>query len=444
MDTLQKIINLLPTTPGVYLYKDASDSVIYIGKAVNLKRRVKQYFNKKHTHSPKTQQLIDHIVAIDHINTITEFDALLLEANLIKTYQPKYNSIAKDDKSPIYISIPFQHSLPTVSLIRKPQTTTDKQHFLAGPFQSTTVARSIMRSIRKCIPFCTQKKRNGHPCFYTHINLCDPCPSEIIGMKDQQQQTKAIQTYRKNMYKIKRILEGHVLSIIKELEHDMEYEAHTNQFEKAAILRDRINHIKQLLGTHFDPSMYVDDAVSIGETLNSEMNDLYSIVKPAYPSCTFPNKIECFDISHTAGSDAVGSLVVLQQGIIDRGQYRKFAIKDIKGSNDTEMMYQVILRRLKHPEWPYPDIILVDGGKGQVTAAERALHDLSLPLPVIGLAKLYESIVLRINNIMTLIHLDSTRPCIRLLKRIRDESHRFAVSYHRVKRAHTFLPVARN
>ncbi len=434
-----KKITTLPTTPGVYIYKDKNGVVIYVGKAVNLRRRVKQYFEKKETLSPKTKQLVSHIATISHIKTITEFDALLLEANLIQKYQPKYNMIAKDDKSPIYIKIPFHEELPRITLARKPDSIQDKNTFYAGPFQSTRIAKSILRSIRRCVPFCSQKIRNGKPCFYSHIGLCEPCPSYIDKLPQSEQRKAYIEHYRKNIFRIIRIAKGHILPLITEYTGEMNRYARNEQYEEARVVRDRIDHIKQLLQTHFDPSLYLHDMVSIGETVEQELTDLYTLLKDTYPHLTPLHKIECVDISNTSGTTAVGSLVVMTDGVMDRAQYRKFIIRDVHGPNDTAMIHQVLKRRLKHAEWSYPDLIIVDGGKGQVNAAIAALNCANVHLPVIGLAKRYESIVLPKNQSFSLIHLANDRPALKLLTRIRDESHRFAITFHVKKRATAFL-----
>ena len=438
MVDFQKKIRTLPTTPGVYIYKDSAGNVIYVGKAVNLRRRVKQYFEKKETLSPKTQQLVDMIAHIAITPTITEFDALLLEATLIQKHQPKYNMIAKDDKSPIYIQVPIHEPMPRITLARKPNGNSTKKIFYAGPFQSTRVAKSILRSIRRCIPFCMQKIRNGKPCFYTHLGLCNPCPS-AIEKYPKTAKKQDIQLYRKNIFRVISIVKGRILPIIKELTIEMEALSNTEQFEKAAIIRDRIEHMKKLLQTHFDPELYMHDMVAIGETIERESADLHDVLIKAYPNLPEIHKIECIDISNTAGTLPVGSLVVMEKGIIDRAKYRRFTINDSIGPNDTAMIHEVVTRRLKHTEWPYPDLLLIDGGKGQVKAAQLALQTADVSIPVVGLAKRYESIVLPIENTLTLIHIQNDRPAIRLLARIRDESHRFAITFHKLKRAKGFL-----
>lgn len=439
MVDLKKKIKSLPTTPGIYLYKDENGVIIYVGKAVNLKRRVKQYFEPIDTLSPKTQQLVSHIASITTIKTVTEFDALLLEANCIRKYQPKYNIIAKDDKSPIYIEITRKEPLPRILLVRKPPKTTNS--FIAGPFQSTRIAKSILRSMRRCIPYCTQKRRTGKPCFYTHIGLCDPCPSVIEKMAPSTAKTQRMKEYAWHIKQIIRILNGNIQPVVQELTDRMSFLAHEEKFEEAAIVRDRIGHMQQLLQTHFDPATYLHDMTAIGETVEEETRDLIEALHTTYPEIRTIHKIECVDISNTAGTKPVGSLVVMVDGIIDRAQYRRFEIHDIIGPNDTAMIGQVIQRRLRHPEWPFPDLLVIDGGKGQLHAAVLALQEAQISIPVIGLAKRYESIVVpkTATTSSITIHIRNDRPAIRLLTRIRDESHRFAITYHKHKRAKAFF-----
>ena len=200
MDIHSKNITTLPHTCGVYLYKNKNGVIIYVGKAIDIQKRVKQYFVHSSQLSSKTNQLVMAIAAIDHIKTISEFDAILLEAKLISTYQPKYNMIAKDDKSPIYIRIPLHDKLPIVSLVRK-------SNGNIGPFQSTRVAKQILSTIRKIVPFCCQKIHKGKRCFYTHLELCNPCPSDIM-MFDESKKQKFTKIYRKNISSIISLLQG--------------------------------------------------------------------------------------------------------------------------------------------------------------------------------------------------------------------------------------------
>ncbi len=428
MDIHSKIITSLPHTCGVYLYKDSHGVIIYVGKAIDIQKRVKQYFVHSSQLSPKTNQLVQAITAIDYIKTISEFDAILLEAKLISTHQPKYNMIAKDDKSPIYIKIPLENSLPIISLVRK-----SKDNI--GPFQSTRVAKQMVSTIRKIIPFCSQKIHKGKQCFYTHLGLCDPCPSKIVTF-DETKIKEYTRIYRGNILMIKNLLIGKSKKIRKKLERGMILYAKAGNFEQAAYVRNQIRNLDTLLQTHFDPSIYTTISNDISETIDNELNDLKQILIQYYPHIHRLHRIECIDISQTSGVHAVGSLVVLDHGIINTSLYRKFAIHNIEGQNDTKMLRQVITRRLKHTEWDYPDLLIVDGGKGQVAAAA----DCTDSIPIIGLAKRFEHLIVLDSQIPKELHISITRPGIHVIQRIRDESHRFAHTYHVLKRKKAFLP----
>ena len=441
MDTLSKKVNALPQTPGVYLFSDTSGTIIYVGKAINLRRRVKQYFDHNHTQSPKTQQLVEHITNVRTIQALSEFDALLLESKLIKSYQPKYNIIAKDDTSPIYIHITFEEELPHIYLTRKSRIGQDnKKNSWFGPFQSTRVASSILRSIRRIIPYCTQKQRTGKPCFYTHIGLCDPCPSLIDRLPPSKERTLLVKEYQHHCRQIRDILAGKSKTVQQTVKRSMDLHAKNQLFEQAARERNQLKHLNDLFGAHFDPSMYLSDDHSIGETLETEVTTLIAILAPYYPTCTAIHKIECIDISNTAGTNPVGSLVVLSEGRPDKSSYRRFSITDIKGPNDFAMIAEVVKRRFAHMEWRYPDLLVIDGGSGQVKAAKKVCDAQDIHVPIIGLAKRFETIIIPTGKTVQAIHLPTTSPAIHLIQRIRDESHRFAITYHRLLRKKAFLP----
>lgn len=441
MDIHSKSITSLPHNSGVYLYKNSLGVIMYVGKAIDIQKRVRQYFEHSAQLSIKTKQLVDTIATIDHITTISEFDAILLEAKLISTYQPKYNMIAKDDKSPIYIKIPIHDELPIISLVRKSNTNPSSSDILIGPFQSTKVAKQILSTIRSIIPFCRQKIRKGKPCFYTHLGLCSPCPSEIVTF-DQSKQKKYIRLYRTNILLMKNVLLGKSITTMKQLERIMHAYAKNNNFEQAAHIRNQIQHLENLLQTHFDPSLYTASSSDVGETIENELRDLKEILTPYYPTLQTLNRIECVDISQISGTHAVGSLVVLDHGIINTSLYRKFSIHQIEGQNDTKMIQQVITRRFHHPEWEFPNLLIVDGGKGQVKAAYEALfsYSISIPIPIIGLAKRFEHIIVQNSGVFKEIHIPITRPGVHIIQRIRDESHRFAHQYHVLKRKRAYLP----
>lgn len=434
--TFQKIVKTLTTRPGCYLYKDAAGKIIYVGKAKNLKSRVRQYFGKKDALPPKTQLLVEQIADIDTMPTDSEFDAILLEATLIRTHQPKYNAIAKDDKSPLYIAITFDESLPRILFTRKRSL---QQHLqghplqkasgqsVFGPFQSGRVARKLMQSVRRICPYCTQKRRDGNPCFYTHIGLCNPCPSVIAKMPASPEARGAKRLYRKNIARIALLLSGKSKAVRLALEKEMSDVASSLEFEKAADVKRQLNALDLLMLRAFDPMIYIDQSSLPDSSYVDRLDALAYILKINGRTISSPKRIECIDISNISGVWATGSLVVFIDGVPDTREYRRFRIKISGKPNDVAMMREVILRRFRHPEWPFPDLLVVDGGKPQVTAAKQAL---SLEIPIIGLSKRFEEIIIPLGNTFRSVRLVRSSPALQLLQHIRDEAHRFAKRYH--------------
>lgn len=419
MEKAQETIKQLPHAPGVYIYRDNKHAVIYIGKAKDLKKRVGQYWERDAV-GPKTRLLVSQIRSIETIQTASELDALLLEARLIHTYQPKYNVVLKDDKSPLYILLTLSETLPHVFLLRKSDLPKKmkKKDAVFGPFQSAGVVRSLMRQLRHIVPYCTQKRRTGKPCFYAHIGLCNPCPSD--------KNTKP-RNYRKNIIRLKNILLGKEERVRLELEKEMRELAKEERYEEAAIIRGHLSNLYGLLQKQYDPMLYLQSDAAVEDIYKKELDALSQIL-------SLPNlhRIECIDISNTQGSYATGSLVVLTEGHIDTQAYRRFRIRRKQAPNDFAMMKEVVKRRFSHPEWPNPDLLVIDGGKGQVRAAHEA------PVPIIGLAKRFEEIIVPQGSSFKVIRLDLTSPALNVLRRIRDEAHRFAIRYHRLLRSRGF------
>jgi excinuclease ABC subunit C len=412
METPEKTLKKLPHAPGVYLYRDRNGAILYIGKAKDLKKRI--------TTSEKTKLLISQISKIETIRTASEFDALLLEAKLIHDHAPKYNVVLKDDKSPLYILLTFSEPLPHVYTMRRSDLPKKmhKADALFGPFQSTTMVRSILRQLRHTIGYCTQKKRTGKPCFYSHIGLCNPCPSAAGTDKRQ---------YRLNIFRLKNILSGKSGAVIRDLEKDMKTAARESRFEDAARLRNNIQNLHDMLSKKHDPMLYINSRSAVEDIYADELSDLSTIL-----GIPVLRRIECIDISNTAGRQATGSLVVMIDGRPDTGQYRRFRVRRQNTPNDTAMIAEVVTRRFSHPEWPKPDLLVIDGGKGQVRAAQNA------PVPVIGLAKRFEEIIIPTEKNFKILRIPYTSPALHVLERIRDEAHRFAISYHRLLRKKAF------
>jgi excinuclease ABC subunit C len=436
---LTKQVAELPHSPGVYIYRNSEAEIIYIGKAIDLAKRVRQYFQRDDAVGAKTSLLVSQIKSLETINTLSELDALLLEAKLIYKYQPKYNIIAKDDKSPLYVRLTTHEELPRVLFVRrndldKVNKKDLRNDFIFGPFQSGRMARHLLRSLRRSVPYCTQKKRDGKPCFYTHIGLCQPCPSFISKLPENESRMTLVKTYRLNIFRLRDILSGKSSQVIETLTKEMNIFAEKEEFGKAILIRNQLNTLYELFKRKFDPMIYTDKQGFAELAAVEETTQLKKYLQNYFPALTGLSRIECFDISNIMGEYATGSMVVLTDGIIDTSQYRKFKIRKINIPNDPAMMAEVVERRLRHPEWPLPNLFVVDGGKTQITSVQRIFIEKGISIPLIGLAKRQEEVVIKNFDGYKIIRLPFGSPALHVLQRIRDESHRFAISYHRLLR----------
>ncbi len=436
----KQTIKQLPQGPGVYIFRDITGTVLYVGKAVNLKKRVSQYMiSNRATTQRKTTILVSKIHSVETIETASEFDALLLEADRIRMFNPKYNVISKDDKSSLYVVITMSQELPRILFLRKTQLTKlNSQDSVFGPFQSARMARTLLRSIRRIVPFCTAKKRNGAPCFYTQLSLCNPCPSLIHKMPASEARNTLARQYRSNMHRIRDILSGKSHIVLKMFEASMIKYARSHDYESAARMRDRIRTLTSLLEKRYDPAVYTEKSTVI-DVYASENTRLTTLMQSLYPSIKHISRIECYDISNTTDRFAVGSMVVLTDGLPDRSQYRRFRIAKTKGINDRAMIAEVLRRRFNHEEWSLPNLIIVDGGKPQVSSALSVIRTSKKDIPIIGLAKRFEEIIVPKNQSYHVLRLDRADPALHILQRIRDEAHRFALTYNRSIRAKQFL-----
>lgn len=439
MEEIKKTLASLSHEPGVYLYKNDEGTVIYVGKARDLSRRVKQYFTRRAGMDEKTKRLVADIRSIQTIATTSEFDALLLEAKLIREFMPKYNVISRDDKSPLYVVITLSETLPRLFLVRKGEIGTysrNKQNAVYGPFQSGFAVRGLLRQLRSIVPYCTQKQRTGKPCFYTHLGLCQPCPSAIVSFSGAEQKEKTA-LYRKNMLRLKALFDGKVRWLAEEYEKEMRRFAELQQFELASAVKQRLLLLNSLSQHRYDPQVFIEQGAA--DIYEEELAELHTYLCKFYPNLKPLTRIECFDISNLYGQQAVGSMVVLLSGRPESHEYRKFRIKTVRGISDVSMMDEVLSRRLKHREWPYPQFILIDGGKPQVAAARDVLRRSQLSIPMAGLAKREEEIVIPDGNDFVTLRLPLSGRAIKVLMRIRDEAHRFAITYHRLLRSKAFI-----
>lgn len=434
-DQLKDKLKQLPKEPGVYFHKDATGQIIYVGKAAVLNNRVRQYFQKSRSRDPKTEALVAEIVDTDWMVVESELEALFLEAEMIRRYMPRFNIALRDDKSLSYIRIDYDSDYPTVTTTRRPM---DDGARYFGPYLSTLSVKKALKYLRKVFPFAVSKATHQkRASLYYHLGL-DP------GLEEGK---TTIEDYRANLRKLMMVIEGKRTSIIRELEREMKQLAKASRFEEAAMVRNQVFALQRLnQQVIFSDKEFMD--ISKDHAL-TELVDLLQLKG-------YPRRIEGYDISHMQGTDVVASMVVFTNGVSDKGQYRKFKTK-INQNNDFYNMNETLKRRLSDKNikaWSKPDLMLIDGGKGQLDAALNARDELNRSdIPFIGLAKREEQIVIakdrsgvtldtaqlhKLGGFIEesedyyLLNIPHNTNIVKLLQRIRDESHRFAVSYHTI------------
>lgn len=415
----------LPKEPGVYFHRDAKGKIIYIGKAANLKNRVSSYFQSSRNHDVKTKLLVADIVITDWIVVGSEVEALFLESELIKRYKPKYNIDLKDDKHWLYIRIPMQDVYPVVSYVRRPL---DDGAEYFGPFTSSDSVRKAMKQLRRIFPYVTHAVMPKRACLQHHLGLC---PGPEVGAITPQ-------AYKKSLKRLMMYLHGEQTKLHTQLEKEMQQAAKKQDFELAANRRDQLNNLRALA-----KQVVFGDKEAFDLTLDQALVGLRDRLGIA----TLPARIECYDISHMQGTDNVASMVVFSNGVSNKDEYRRFSMR-VPGNDDFAHMREVIGRRFDHWEdWPKPDLLVIDGGKGQLGAALSVLDERGISIPTIGLAKREEEIILRrsdfpgadLDQVATklasgseygIVLLPHSSHVLQLLQRLRDEAHRFAVTYH--------------
>ena len=456
---LEEKLKTLPRNPGVYFHKSKSGEIIYVGKAAILKNRVRQYFQSTRDMDVKTRALVEEIEDTDWVETDSELDALFLESEMVKRYMPRFNILLRDDKSQMFVRIDMRNEWPTVSFTRNPS---DDGADYFGPYYNGFAIKKALRYLRKIFPYYTKPpKEGGRPDLDAHIGL-SPRPG-----------TSSTE-YKRTLKQLVRYMEGSRKPIIRELENEMRLAAKLHDFENAAAYRNKIADLKALQQKiMFGDKEFLD--ISKDRAL-SKLVDLLGLSK-------IPVRIEGYDISHMGGTNVVASMVVFSNGVSDRANYRKFKTR-IEQNDDYANIYETLSRRTSEKNmkaWGVPDLILIDGGKGQLDAALRALEEKNLTIPTLSIAKREEELI--IHRTRSHINIDTLNRLIteptddvvvtksgeyltvnlhpgqmnasghsknlrgtstfskysdvtKLFQRIRDESHRFAVSYHTVlKRA---------
>ncbi len=424
-------VKRFPTGPGVYLMKDRAGVVIYVGKAKNLRNRASSYFHKAAAEERRTAEWINEIADIDCLECGSEVDALLTESRLIKDIQPRYNKDLKDDKTFPYLMITMREDFPRIEVTREPKTSGVK---LYGPFTSAGSLRGAVQVLQRIFKFRTcsldieeqdPRWRWFRPCLLASIRQCTaPCNLRI-----------SKEDYRRDIKRLQTVLEGGREKLMEDLKTEMAEASKALNFEKAARLRDEIQMLAKLdqrgeIDTHAQPEVFfVDPKKGLAG------------LKKVFGLNQMPRVIEGVDIAHLGGNETVASLVQFIDGLPFRPGYRRYRIRDVQGIDDFRSIHEVVsrrFRRLSDSGQTFPDILLIDGGKGQLNAALAAFRDEQITPPtLISLAKREEEIYLP----------DQAEPLklsrhafgLRLLQYVRDEAHRFAQHYHHILRQKSTL-----
>jgi excinuclease ABC subunit C len=389
-------IKKISLNPGIYIFRGLDNKILYIGKAKVLRNRLKSYFQNQKELEPKTIQMLSNAQNLETIETDSEIEALLLEAEMIKRYLPKYNVQMRDDKNYLWLGISIGEEYPRVFYARRPQNFADRNNLYFGPYISSYQLKKALGILRKIFPYRTCGKIPHKPdLWYQMYRLPAPCDRSMPA-----------EDYRKIINQLIIFLRGGKKKIIQNFSKEMKKAVKKKNFEQAAILRDKIRALNHL-------------------------HEIAISTAPEKGADTIPNRIECYDISNISGTSAVGSMIVFTQGEPDKSQYRRFKLKTVFTANDIAMLAEVLKRRFfrvgEKDSWPLPDLIIIDGGAGQLNIGRKIiLEETHLNIPIIAIAKgptrKGEKLIFAGKRVMN---------NLKLIKQIRDEAHRFAIAYHR-------------
>ena len=358
--------------------------------------------------------MVEEADKITYIQVTSELESLLLESYLIKKYKPKYNILLKDDKHALYIVITKEEF---------PRVITSRKNGNYGPFPNSANVKTILKLIRKVFPY-SDHKIGKKACLYSHLGLCNPCPNKIQMTNDRLQILNLTKQYNQNIRNIKLILSRKFNKVRKSLETEMNALSKLEKYEDAKLIRDKIQALDYITQKRIDEKSFLTNPNLTEDLRNEELKKLRNLLSTYYILPTTLSRIECFDIAHISGSFATASMVVAINGQMEHEYYRHFKIRQSKGNSDYDSMREIAQRRINHlTDWSKPNLIIVDGGLGQV----KIFNDIFKisKIPVIGIAK----------NPDRLVFPDGTKvrlqgPTLQFVSRVRDEAHRFARRYH--------------
>lgn len=400
--------------PGVYWFLDRKNRLLYLGKAKNLNHRLSSYRRSRQT--PKNALMLRKTLSFNFHETNSELEATLLEAALINRFQPTYNIDLKDDKSPLYIVI-TQDEFPRVLTVRKSDLNSLKIKSVYGPYLSAYTAKYLLRNIRSIFPYCNaspKQKKLKKTCFYFHLKLCPGACCGKISSKE----------YSSNIQSIQTLLTGDLKLIKSDLTKTIIAASQNQKYESASHFKSKLEKL-----TVFEKNYLPKPPTSVSPLLYDSLIRVSALEKLLkYHSLILPNqkltRIEFYDIANLSGKFATGAMIVFHDGQSETAAYRHFHLKTINSPNDPAMLFEVITRRLKHSEWSFPDLFLIDGGKSQLSVLNSIIPP---DFPLAGLAKHPDHLIIRLKNKrFQVIDLVPSAPATLLLQEMRDEAHRFA------------------
>ena len=424
-------ISKLPEVSGVYIFK-GKGKIFYIGKATNIRERVKNHFQQP---AYRDSFFIHRVKKVGWISTDSEIEALILEANLIKKYQPKYNVVWRDDKNYFYAGI-TKEDFPTIFITHQPKSLNAKYKILntkfVGPFVEGRALKRTLEILRKIFPYRTCKPYSGKPCLWYQLgrcpgacllgsNLAKEIPDFELKIKEESQ---------KNVRNLSKIFEGKKIQVFKNLKKEMKKSAKMKDFEKAAKIRDQIEALNKVLTNAKIFEVFEKEEINYSK--------IEKVLKILLKTNQKIKRVEAYDVSNIQGKEATGSMVVFVKGKPSKNFYRKFKIRTPHqgsggGPDDIGMLKEILMRRFSHPEWGLPDLVLIDGGKAQLNAVPKGKK-----MKAMAIAKKRNELYLK-NKKGPILLKKLPREVFNLILQLRDEAHRFAISYHKKLRLKTLI-----